>query len=308
MSQHPLCIYHAPCADGFTAAWAVGMGLNWEVDFHAGVHGQPPPDVTGRDVIIVDFSYKRPVLVEMAKAARTILILDHHASAERDLAEFPAPDGLGYNTAGLEGFVFALFDMNRSGAGLAWDFFNPGKPRPKLVDYVEDRDLWRFALPKSREIAAMLFSHDYDFAMWGAIADDMANPEFFKGFVDEGAAIERKHKKDLAELIANTRREMCIGGVVVPVANLPYTFASDAANEMAQGHPFAATYFDKPEGRVFSLRSTKDGADVSLIAAAYGGGGHKHAAGFQRPIGWEGDDNGVIEVQVQDSGTLMRVG
>jgi hypothetical protein len=66
--MRPLCIYHGNCADGFGAAWVVrrffGAG---NVDFHAGIYQDAPPDVAGREVIITDFSYKRPVLEQMAK-------------------------------------------------------------------------------------------------------------------------------------------------------------------------------------------------------------------------------------------------
>lgn len=82
---------------------------------------------------------------------------------------------------------------------------------------------------------------------------------------------------------------MVIGGQEIWVANIPYTLTSDAGNLMARGEPFAACYWDTPNGRVFSLRSTKDGADVSAIAKSYGGGGHVNASGFQMPLGWEGD-------------------
>lgn len=58
---------------------------------------------------------------------------------------------------------------------------------------------------------------------------------------------------------------------------------------MCKGEPFAACYMDDPSGRTFSLRSAEDGVDVSEIAKRYGGGGHKHAAGFKVAIGWEGD-------------------
>ena len=92
---------------------------------------------------------------------------------------------------------------------------------------------------------------------------------------DMGGAIEKKHHKDVAELVKVTQRVMVIGSNSVPVANIPYTLTSDAGNLMAQGEPFAACYWDTPpNGRVFSLRSTDDGIDVSAIAKAYGGGGH----------------------------------
>jgi len=88
---------------------------------------------------------------------------------------------------------------------------------------------------------------------------------------------------------------MTIGGYDVPVANLPYIFASEGGNILCRGEPFSASYFDAADGtRSFSLRSDKDdpnAVDVSQVALAFGGGGHKNAAGFRVPGGWEGDIN-----------------
>ena len=108
-----------------------------------------------------------------------------------------------------------------------------------------------------------------------------------ESLVAEGKAIERKHHKDVAELVAAFRRELVIGGISIPVANLPYTLTSDAGHLMATQHPskMAACYWDTPNGRVFSLRSTDDGPDVSEIAKQYGGGGHSHASGFRVDYG-----------------------
>lgn len=299
----PLCIYHSNCADGFTAAWAVRQAM--DADFHPGVHGEPPPDVTGRDVILVDFSYKADVLLQMQLVANSILVLDHHKSAEEDLQanDKTADDqltvvridtwaggrGFGWNhfcgwveqdkAEGIQkAMIYALFDMNRSGAGIAWDFFHPGKARPALIDHVEDRDLWRFALHGTREIQSAVFSHPYRFDVWDQL---MQEPVF--QLYQQGLTIERKHHKDVAELVAVAKRRMTIGHYNVPVASLPYTLASDAGHLMAQGESFAACYYDKAGGRVFSLRSTDDGIDVSEVAKMYGGGGHARAAGFTVP-------------------------
>ncbi len=299
----PLVIYHSNCADGFSAAWAVRQAI--EAEFHPGVHGTPPPDVTGRDVILVDFSYKPEVLMELRKAARSILILDHHKSAEADLPRcdsgrpesltcfrmddeaWTAPKTWAYYQQCVrqdqcEGapyaVIYALFDMARSGAGIAWDFFHPGKARPALIDHVEDRDLWRFALQGTREVQAAVFSHPYRFEVWDQL---MLAPVY--ELYQQGLSIERKHHKDVAELVEVAKRQMVIGHYDVPVASLPYTLASDAGHLMAQGQPFAACYYDKAEGRVFSLRSTDDGVDVSEVAKLYGGGGHARAAGFTVP-------------------------
>lgn len=299
MNTKPLCIYHGNCADGFAAAWVIwqftgaGEGDYPGADFHAGVYGQPPPDVTDRDVIMVDFSYKRPVLMEMATKARSILILDHHKTAAEDLDGFWKPpvcyaDFVNNIAPALRAEnlppVNAIFDMNRSGAMITWDYFNAGIAPPKLLEHIQDRDLWLFKLEGTREIQANVFSYPYDFDLW-----DKLMRHDVRLLIKEGAAIERKHHKDVAELVGVTKRRMILGGHDVPVANIPYTLTSDAGHMMAKGQPFAACYWDTPNGRVFSLRSTDEGVDVSAVAKSYGGGGHRNASGFTMPIGWEGD-------------------
>jgi len=285
-----ICIYHGNCQDGFGAAWAVWKRFGDAVEYFPGIYGQPAPDVRGKTVVMVDFSYKRPVIEAMAKDAARVLILDHHKSAAEDLAGFPMPPTWFEFFIGCEG-VSAVFDMERSGAGLAWDYFHPETPRPALINHIEDRDLWRFRLNSTREISGALFSHYYDFHTYNIVAGEVERGA--SKIIAEGAAIERKLQKDVAELLGVMTRRMVIGGVSVPVANLPYTMASEAAGKLAEGEPFAACYFDGADCRTFSLRSRGDGMDVSKIAKRYGGGGHRNAAGFRVPIGWEGDQPGV---------------
>lgn len=282
----PLCIYHGNCADGFSAAWVVRKVLG-TVDFYPGIYQADPPDVTDRDVLLVDFSYKFSVLVAMAAKANSILVLDHHKTAAADL-ESVSRAGSSWQQhltnvyqdrcEGVTHSLYALFDMNRSGAMITWDYFFPNQDPPQLLEHIQDRDLWRFALNGTREIQANVFSYPYDFDVWDKLM--AADPEELR---TEGAAIERKHFKDIAELVKVTRREMTIGGIVVPVANLPYTLTSDAGHLMATEHPskIGVCYWDTPDGRVFSLRSIDDGPDVSEIAKQYGGGGHPHASGFR---------------------------
>lgn len=303
-----IIIYHGNCADGFSAAWACRTQFGSSAEYVPGRYGSPPPDCSGRDVILVDFSYKRDVLSEIARTARSVLVLDHHKSAAEDLAADPRtspgpainrmdqwsiPPTLGNFHAAVEmdriegitaccgATIYAYFDMQRSGAGLAWDFFNPGRPRPPLINHVEDRDLWRFAIPGTREVQAFVFAHEYSWENWDRLMGTTA--EEIPNLIAAGAAIERKHHKDVAELVKVCQRDMIIAGYSVPVASLPYTLTSDAGYLMAHGKPFAACYWDTPDRRVFSLRSTDDGMDVATIAETFGGGGHARASGFQVP-------------------------
>lgn len=279
--SRPLVIYHGNCADGFSAAWCFWRKYHHGADYVAGVYQQPPPDVTGRDVYLVDFSYKREVVARMLELASTVTLIDHHKTAIDDLRPLKEHQVMA-NGHGLVADNFGWFcDLERSGATLAWDYLFPDEARPLLLGHIEDRDLWRFKLPGTREIQAVVFSHEYSFEQWDALMS--ADQVGLLKMTAAGAAIERKHHKDVAELVKVCQRRMVIGGHDVPVASLPYTLVSDAAHAMAQGEQFAACYWDTAEGRNFGLRATDEGLDVSDIAKQYGGGGHAKAAGFKVP-------------------------
>ena len=264
----PLVIYHGNCADGFTSAWCFHHSNPDAYDFHAGVYQQDPPNVDGRSVFLVDFSYKRPVVEKMLETAAKITLLDHHKTAIDDLKPL-------LDSHAIDGIA----DVNHSGAMLAWQYLFRDREPPQLLKHVEDRDLWRFKLPNTREIQSTVFSYEYSFETWDKL---MATK--VEELAKEGVAIERKHFKDIKELLTLATRKMRIGGYVVPVANLPYTMSSDAAHILAKDQPFAGCYYDGPKYRIFSLRSCPDGLDVAEIAAQYGGGGHKHASGFRYPL------------------------
>lgn len=282
-----LCIYHGGCDDGFAAAWAVRAALGDQVEFYPGVYQQDPPDVAGRDVIMVDFSYKRPVIEAMAESARTILILDHHKTAQDDLAPFTSVPGLssiaeewgrskqGDDTARR---VNALFDMNRSGATIAWDFFHPGQPRPGFLNYIEDRDLWRKQLTGGDEFSIALRSYPQDFKVWDELI--ACHP---LDLIGQGEHIQRYYRRRVEELKASAYPALFAGHQVM-VANAPYFAASEVAGELAEGNPFGACYFERGAGLwQYSLRSRDGGVDVSEIAKQFGGGGHRDAAGFTVP-------------------------
>ena len=282
-TKKPLCIYHGGCDDGFAAAWAVRRALGENVEFYAGTYQKTPPEHSGRDVIFVDFSYKRPVLDAMSRAANSILILDHHKTAQEDLADLQAPFGPGWDRhlqnvyqdtcEGLDGKMYALFDMARSGAALAWDFFI-GTPRPSFIEYIQDRDLWRKSLPDGDEFTIALRSYEQDFAVWDGLMALGA-----EHLITEGRSIQRYYRLRVGEF-KRSAYPARLGGHECCIANAPYFAASEVAGEIAEHASFGACYFEVEAGRFqYSLRSRGD-FDVSAIALQFGGCGHKNAAGF----------------------------
>ena len=254
MTKQILCIYHGNCADGFGAAWVVRKALGEDqVKFYSGIYQTPPPlvEIAGRDVVIVDFSYPRDVLLKIGETASSILIIDHHKTAEADLINISQDAAEGDYCS-----IAAKFDMNHSGAMLTWLHYFPRIDPPQLLRHIEDRDLWRFALPNTRQIQAGIFSYPYDFEFYDTwmACDSIDQTKQIVNLAWDGKAIERKHFKDIDELLTVTQRRMVISGHDVPVANLPYTLVSDAGHKMAQGEPFAACYWDTPDRRCFGLR------------------------------------------------------
>jgi oligoribonuclease NrnB/cAMP/cGMP phosphodiesterase (DHH superfamily) len=273
--DRPLVIYHAGCWDGFCAAWVARKALG-DIEAVPAHYGTPPPDVKGREVYVLDFSYSLEVMAEMASRSSAFTVLDHHKTAERALADLEAMF-ITHNMAGR-----ARYSVDQSGARMAWEFFAHiggwlGMRSPWLVDYTEDRDLWRHALPDSENINAALRSYPLDFALWDEFSDSVGQREMFKR---EGEAIRRRERQIVADHIRHAR-EVEMDGHRVDVVNATVLF-SEIAGELAKGRPFGACYFDRYDGkRQWSLRSDDGGVDVSAIAKAHGGGGHMRAAGFE---------------------------
>lgn len=288
----PLVLYHGPgCADGFCAAWAANRFFKGEADFLPVRYGDPVPDVAGREVYILDFSWKRQEMLQIRDQCARLAVLDHHKTAQEELACFRhgkekdhhLPEWLsaGSREGEKELSCMVHFDMNMSGGRLAWEFFFPDQPSPWLVDYTEDKDLWRWKLPHSREISAFIASHPHDFALWDRWAGTLQGGRgSWEDFVSQGSAILRYQAQQIDNLCKNAC-EMVIDGHTVLAVNTPLLI-SEVAGKLAEGRPFGACWFVGDDGQpTFSLRSSKDGIDVSEVAKKFGGGGHRNAAGYE---------------------------
>ena len=131
----PLVIYHGRnCPDGFAAALAAWRFYRGQAEFLALDHGQITsvdalPPLADRAVYILDFSFGPELLQAVEARAAQLVLLDHHKSAADTLRGFKCRCGVVH------------FDMKKSGARLAWDFFLPEVALPDLVQHVEDRDI-----------------------------------------------------------------------------------------------------------------------------------------------------------------------
>lgn len=276
----PIVVFHASCPDGFGAAWWLGRQLG-EHEKVEGRYGEQPPDCAGRDVYVVDFCYPTEDLDRIAGQARSLLILDHHqtsfgwvaASSVREVTMLHAID------FARRGAV-AVLDVEHSGIGLVADYVNGrwGSLPRRFMFNIEDRDLWQFKLWDTPAVFAAVTSRPYTVEAWDEM---LVMPH--EALLAEGSAIERYRQQLIAATVATARYETLFG-FRVAVAAAPYAIGSDVAGVLAAADPhgFAGYYVDLPGKRRWGLRSAPDtGMDVAVLAESLGGGGHRHAAGFE---------------------------
>lgn len=259
--------YHSSCYDGFGAAYAAWRKFGTSATYVPVTHGQSFPYLPGATkCYLLDFSYTRDIMEAVNKQV-PLIVIDHHKTAQE----------------ALKGLPYAMFDLDRSGATLAWEYFHPGTPVPMFLAYLEDRDLWRFDLYKSKEVSAGLQIRPYDFVVWDDLVKSQGDG--INRLITEGT-IALAVKTQMVSQMADHERMNKIGGYTVPVANAA-CFFSEVAQELLRRHPeckFAAYYMDRGDGlRQYGMRSLAD-FDCSTVAKKYGGGGHPQAAGFTIPV------------------------
>lgn len=265
--------YHANCTDGVGAAFAAYTELGDTAEYIPVQYGNPPPQFDkGEYIFIVDFSYKRDVLLSMAEKASHITIIDHHKTAQEDLKDIEEEASN----------ITAVFDMNKSGAVLTWEFFFPEYVGvPELLLHIQDRDLWRFEMDGTKDICAGLQIRS-EWKEWGIYLQSGALQSLQK----QGESVSAYRKVQIEKIVQSPTMPWAFDAAYVPVFNLQGFMISDTLHRALEIHPeapYAVAYFDIPhqEKRVYSLRSRQGtDVDVSDIAKTYGGGGHKHAAGF----------------------------
>lgn len=287
-------LYHKNCVDGIVAAFVMQQFFkrtNKEFECIAVNYGEPPPNVAGNHVYVVDFSYNPEQIEELSKVCKSITMLDHHESAAKNWGGygckfFTQSEGSKANT-----LMWLIEEM--SGAGIALSYVKEMiKQRQDLVDFtkndrlnwlvsrIQDRDLWKFEFgEESKIVHAMINYHDYSF--------DLLEQIVFRDTQDE---LERRLA--LAEGAYRTREKMAKGfarlakvvpfhGHKVAMINCPAEFSSVVGDILSKEHPLALMWCASNERVFISLRSNSDtGVNVEELASLHGGGGHIHAAGF----------------------------
>lgn len=265
-------LYHGKCPDGFAAAYAAWKKFGNNASYIPVDHGDAPPEgLGGREVYLVDFCYETAEQMKaLAEAAGRLVVLDHHESTKAFTESVPEH----------------VYDKARSGATIAWSYFHPEAAIPNLMKYLEDGDLYHYALPETRDIFSYLLVLPFEFSAWDELMLGLENDS-------QRASILKKAKAytEFFEALANSSVERAKkvrfeGYEVYFVATHPnITMKSYVGHELyTKLPPFSLIVTAHPNGFGVSIRGDNT-VDVSKIAEKYGGGGHPGSAGFFVPNG-----------------------
>ena len=269
----PLILYHGRrCSDGFGAALAAWLFYGDKAEYRGLDHGEIQcaadlgEDLQGRAVYVVDFAFEPALMAEIEALVSKLVVLDHHKSAAEKLAGYQCQCGVVH------------FDMNKSGAKLAWEFFHPEKPVPGLIKYIEDRDIWKWEFAESAPFLAALDMEERTFERWAEIA--AFTPALENAFMARGGAMDEKFQS-LCEDIASGAQVLTFNGVQGLMVNSPGVFHSQVGDILSrQSGSFALMWHAGTKGVKVGLRSRSDFNCIPL-AESFGGGGHAQACGFK---------------------------
>ncbi len=272
-------------------------------------------------VLSFDLSFSYSAAVNLFRHFSDAQVLDHHKTTNEECFG-NTPEGVSdrEHCQNLQTFSKQLhFDNARSSAALAFQFFFTDGKMPKLVEYVEDRDLWTWKLPNSKAISAGIYRHlnmqyvtpdkyreDSPMSMSENItfeSTDERIPVFDKwiewmmtdSWVDQA--------KSDGEIVLDVQNKIMfplykmgkayeIDGLKVFAVNSG-SFISELGNAICEwcdddgssAYNYALIWrYDAPKDICYvSMRSLQDN-DVEAVAKKNGGGGHKNAAGFEMSL------------------------
>ncbi len=266
ITKNQVVVYHGDCPDGFSAAWVAWKKFGDQVDYVPLHHGDPLPDgLYNKEIYILDFSFPIEIMAEVVKNNKKVIVIDHHLSAEESVK-------MAYEY---------VYEMDRSGAALAWQYFNPELPVPWLLKYIGDRDIWKLELPDTFAMGLMLDTFNKDFKTWSKLAEELENESVRKQYIEQGKLIQKYENKVIEDIINFNKEVVMFEGHEVYAVNSPHFFASQMGRFLYEEKPPFAIVWRWSRGKINASLRSDGSVDVSEIAKKFGGGGHKAAAGFQ---------------------------
>lgn len=279
-------IFHYPCQDGLSSAWVAHNFLrninkehelfpvqnnpSYSEEFLINLYGK----VKDKYVAIFDFSFNLEITNKIKELSKDLVILDHHQT----------------NKESLKNLDYAYFEMELSGVGLAWNFFY-NVNIPIFLQMIQDRDLWTWKLPLSKDFCDGLYNTiasvdciENSFEYYDKLFEN--EEEETKKYVEFGKILRMKKEKIINGIVKSNKKyyNYSFNNNIykVKMFNCDHELASDLGNALCKSDDcdFAILwrYDHMSEKYWLSLRANNK-VDVSEICKKFGGGGHKNASG-----------------------------
>lgn len=266
-------MFHFPCADGFGSAVVAYMARP-DVEFIPVNHkdiGNLGSRLHDKRVLFVDIAPTYEHVTEWGM--KDYLILDHHDTTEQEMKKIPRRH--------------KVFDMSRSGVGLAHEYFFPGRRLPLILSFIEKNDLWQHKDIFNCEECLQGFHATYDYCVhcWvNAIYDECHEIPMC---IEVGKVLLKQKRRKVSRYARHASPRNWQGFRVWVVNVTEHEYINDVGYEVVttstRHHDIALMWSYNAMDRTYlcSLRSlNRVGPHVGKLAEPFGGGGHPHSAGF----------------------------
>lgn len=308
-SYDTVVIAHGGCTDGCAAAWCftqIGKIELWhdltekefgviciyftsERNFDNDIY---MPDISGKHVFIVDYSYDFVTLRKISKSAKSLSLYDHHDTTMKNYDEYIKQLSLDLD---LGIYMDAQIDLTMCGAEITWNALFGIHTKPWFMHHVKDRDLWLWSDPNSRHFAEAFFDMGICIDTFDKILN--YNEDQREVFYQKGKNLGEFNSRMVEELCK--KANLCEFGHSYFVSALEcHHMQSECGNILAENIKvdFAMIYRYNLKDKIWniSLRGRK-GCPINLadVAKTFGGGGHPLAAGFE----YKGDISEILKLQ-----------
>lgn len=261
--------YHANCNDGITGAYAAYAALGDTAEYIPLKYYQGnviPPEIInstldGRNVYMIDISASIDSISYIKSKAKNFTLLDHHKTAYDNL----------HNCEGC------FFDLNRSGAMIAWEYFH-SRETPEFIKYIQDYDLWKFKFPETKYFNRMFGHVRLKIEDMHVLEDN----EYLKSFIEKGKILNSYFNRMVSD-IAKTASRIRFFGMDCHIVNCTKEFRNDVSSLIYQDSLSAVLAWRCERNEVQVSMRSHDSVDCSRIASYLGGGGHPQACSFTVP-------------------------
>lgn len=294
------CFYHSSDLDGHCSG-AIVKYANPDCEMFGLEYGDKFPwDLIepGETVVMVDVSLTPYELMYKLASKCHLVWIDHHKSA---MKFFDIPNNTRetimwrpditepYNEDApvilLDPVpVLVIMDTTKAACELTWEYLYPDVGMPIAVHLLGRYDVWDHrdprVLPFQYGMRAQNTNPEAQVS-WQRLLHHIGQPGFLEDIIQEGGAILRYVEKENRKYVEAAAFPLTFEGLRCIAVNILFA-NSQLFNSVWNKYYYHAmlTFGYRHDKWVVLLYTTRDDVDVSKIAMAHGGGGHKKAAGF----------------------------